>query len=104
MIHDNIEVEFDGHLWRGHPPVEVFQEIKGNYSHLEKPFFRGIGATDAAIAKWTRGQMTSQLEALPAGARLEWIFTTFEELAQIVRTAVRRARFPIDMKFIPLKK
>jgi|GEM_PF-4479766 len=104
VTEDNIRVEFDGHLWRGHPPVEVFQEVKGNYSYLEKRFFKKIGATDAAIAKWTRGQMTRQLEALPAGARLEWIFTTNEELAQRVRTAVRRARFPIDVKFIPLKK
>lgn len=104
VIQDNITVEFDGHLWRGHPPVEVFQEVKGNYSYLEKPFFRGIGATDAAIAKWVRGQMKSQLEALPVGARLEWIFTTNEELAQLVRTAVRRARFPIDVKFNPLEK
>ena len=104
VVHHDVIVEFDGHLWRGRPPVEVFQEIKGNYSFLTKPFFQKIGATEKMIGKWIDNQLSKQVAALPSGARLEWIFTANEELAMQFRRAVRRFGYPVDVKFIPLTK
>ncbi|MFJ4168049.1 hypothetical protein ACIPY3_00920 [Paenarthrobacter sp. NPDC089714] len=63
--HDNVVVEYDGHLWRGRPPQEIFQEIKGNYGFLMKPFFQRIGATDKMIEKWIDNQLSRQFDALP---------------------------------------
>jgi hypothetical protein len=104
VVQDGIKVEYDGHLWRGHPPVEIFQEVKGNYSYLEKPFFEKIGATDKMIEQWIEKQLERQFEALPPDARLEWIFTTNEDLAIRFQSAVRLADYPVDVKYVPFNK
>jgi hypothetical protein len=104
VIQDNIKVEFDGHLWRGHPPVEVFQEVKGNYSYLEKRFFQKIGATDKTISKWIDNQLKKQFEAIPPDARLEWIFTRNEDLALRFQRAARELDYPVEVKYLPRNK
>ncbi|MDO6146377.1 hypothetical protein, partial [Paenarthrobacter aurescens] len=104
VIQDNIKVEFDGHLWRGHPPVEVFQEVKGNYTYLEKRFFQKIGATDKTISKWVDNQLKRQFEALPSDARLEWIFTRNEDLAIRFQRAARELDYPVEVKYLPRNK
>ncbi|PRB36058.1 hypothetical protein, partial [Arthrobacter sp. MYb51] len=108
------KVEFDGHLWRGHPPIEVFQEVKGNYDLL----FRGVydgrylrdQAVPIAIDDWVQSTARRQIQALESkapGAHLEWIFTHNEELAKLMDKAVTRylERNPgsvtVDVKFAP---
>ncbi|MFF2317387.1 hypothetical protein ACFVTE_14065 [Arthrobacter sp. NPDC058097] len=102
VVHDGMKVDYDGHFWRGHPPIEIYQEIKGNYSYLDKPFFQRIRATDRTLGKWIDGQLDRQLEALPPGARLEWIFTRNEDLARRFQQIVREEELPVDVKYIPL--
>ncbi|BCW62164.1 restriction endonuclease fold toxin 5 domain-containing protein [Arthrobacter sp. StoSoilB22] len=110
------KVEFDGHLWRGHPPAEVYQEIKGNYDLL----FRGVydgrylrsEAVPTAIREWVQDRVAKQIEALEAkapGAHLEWIFTQNEDLAKIMDKAVTQylarnhVSVTVDVKFAPMK-
>lgn len=66
-------VKFDGHYWdKGPPPVEVFQEAKGEYA-----FFDKWGALDDTLDTMVGDQLTRQVDALEAAApeaRLEWNF------------------------------
>ncbi|MFE4194699.1 hypothetical protein ACFRJ9_02445 [Paenarthrobacter sp. NPDC056912] len=107
-------VDFDGHLWRGHPPTEVFQEVKGNYDLL----FRGVydgrylrnQAVPTAINDWVQDSVRRQIQALEArapGAHLEWLFTHNEELAMLMEKAVtrylerNRVSVTVDVRFAP---
>lgn len=92
-------VEFDGHLWRGHPPTEVFQEVKGNYDLLYRGVYDGRYLRDqavpTAVEDWVEGTIVTQLQAIEAaapGARLEWIFTHNEDLARLVEDALYEPR------------
>lgn len=97
-------VDFDGHLFRGDPPVEVFQEIKGDYSFfiekLKKPEL-----LMSQIQKWVENQATRQLNALAdlaPGAKLEWVFTRNEDIAELFRDAVEDQGLPIDVRLVPI--
>jgi hypothetical protein len=97
-------VDFDGHLFRGDPPVEVFQEIKGDYSFfiekLKKPEL-----LLSQIQKWVENQAARQLNALAdlaPGAKLEWVFTRNEDIAELFRDAVEDQGLPIDVRFVPI--
>lgn len=104
-------VIFDGHLWRGHPPIEVFQEVKGNHDFLYKGFL-GDDAPERQIQSWIGNQFRRQIQALEArasGAQLEWVFTKNDELAEMLLEAVedfladRGSSISVDVKFVPMK-
>ena len=99
-------VDFDGHLFRGDPPVEVFQEIKGDYSFfvekLKKPEL-----LLSQIQKWVENQAARQLNALAdlaPDAKLEWVFTRNEDIAELFRDAVEDQGLPIDVRFVPINR
>jgi hypothetical protein len=110
------KVEFDGHLWRGHPPTEVYQEIKGNYDLVLRGVFDNHYYRDKApamaIQKWVDETIRRQVQALEAnapGSRLEWTFTHNPELAEMMEDAVdmflRRnmgTTIEIVVKYVPM--
>ncbi|MFC8038889.1 hypothetical protein ACFUOZ_06000 [Paenarthrobacter sp. NPDC057355] len=108
------KVEFDGHLWRGHPPVEVFQEVKGNYDLLFKGVYDGLYLRDQAVTTaindWVQNTARRQIQVLEAkapGAHLEWLFTQNKELALMMEKAVtrylerNRVSVTVDVTFAP---
>ncbi|MFJ4030262.1 hypothetical protein ACIPWF_23145, partial [Paenarthrobacter sp. NPDC089989] len=110
-------IAFDGHLWRGRPPIQIFQEIKGNYDLVYRGLFEGFhgkAAVQKAINKWADQTLIKQIEALEGrapGSRLEWIFTHNRELSEMMEDAVDAyleshpdCTVSIDVKFIPLER
>ncbi|MFK0009786.1 hypothetical protein ACIQTZ_22315, partial [Paenarthrobacter sp. NPDC090520] len=110
-------IAFDGHLWRGRPPIQIFQEIKGNYDLVYRGLFEGFhgkAAIQKAINKWADQTLIKQIEALEGrapGSRLEWIFTHNRELSEMMEDAVDAyleshpdCTVSIDVKFIPLER
>ncbi len=77
------QVDFDGHLYRGDPPAEVFQEVKGNYDYLYKPFPPGKTTAEKItneLNHWV-DQAARQQDALKgSGATREWVLTRNPEL------------------------
>ncbi|GAA3597575.1 hypothetical protein GCM10022198_22220 [Klugiella xanthotipulae] len=78
-------VAFDNFTHRGDPPpVEVYQEFKGNYSFITEPWFPDTRRT--AILKEMAVQAKRQWDTMKGtGGLLEWYFKDPEvaELAQI---------------------
>ncbi|MFK0009869.1 hypothetical protein ACIQTZ_22730, partial [Paenarthrobacter sp. NPDC090520] len=107
-------IAFDGHLWRGRPPIEIFQEIKGNYDLVYRGLFEGFhgkNASKEAVDFWL-DKVHQQLEALEAkvpGSKLEWVFTHNRELAEMLDKAVRKSMedsnysVSIVIKYVPLQ-
>ena len=110
-------IDFDGHLWRGRPPIQIFQEIKGNYDLVYRGLFEGFHGKEAiqkAIDKWADETLVKQIEALESrapGSRLEWIFTHNRELSEMMEDAVARymddhpdCSVMVDVKYLPLER
>jgi hypothetical protein len=101
---DGGNVQFDGHQFRGDPPAEVFQEVKGNYDHIYKSFPPGVSVADkttALIDKWV-AQATRQDSAIQGtGGRLEWILTRNPELVSTLEDALIDAGLDVDVRYVP---
>lgn len=97
-------VEFDGHLFRGDPPVEVFQEVKGNYDFTYKPFPPGMSIENKMkdlIKKWVE-QAQRQADVIdPTGADHEWILTQNPELVEPLQDALNDRRISVDVRYVP---
>lgn len=65
-------VDFDNFTHRGHPPVEVYQEFKGDYSFMDKPWI--ADSRRAEIFDGMVKQAERQARAVPDGTLLEWYF------------------------------
>lgn len=95
--HKGTDVEFDSFKKAGHPPVEVFQEVKGDYDILHSKFKN----VDDQISKWVE-QGKRQAEAIHGrGAEHQWIFTRNPELAQRVAQRFEDADLDIDVLYVP---
>lgn len=77
-------VDFDNFTHRGHPPVEVFQEFKGDYSFALQPWMPANRPLE--IVEGMVSQASRQADALPPGAVLEWFFET-PQMADLAREA-----------------
>lgn len=93
-------VEFDNFTHRGQPPVEIFQEFKGDYSFALKPYISEARRTEIIDGMVT--QARGQLDAIPSGARLEWYFET-PGVADLARAAFARADLAdlVDIYVVP---
>jgi len=93
-------VDFDGHLHRGDPPVEVFQEVKGNYDFLHL----GFRPPEVEFEKWLT-QLERQYDAIAStGGRLEWILTQNPELVGPFRDVLREAGIDdVDVLYVPIE-
>ena len=92
-------VEFDGHLWRGQPPHEVFLEAKGGYEKIMfEPWYKG--GLKGQMRDWLAAAQR-QREAMPPGASLEWHFAE-QRVADLMRDAVAGAKLNVDVFFTPL--
>jgi hypothetical protein len=70
-------VDFDGHVWRGQPPQEVFQEAKDGYPYVADPeSFIGQAAL-AQMDQEATGQLAALRQSSP-NAKLEWYFSSQE--------------------------
>ncbi|MFK0005167.1 hypothetical protein [Paenarthrobacter sp. NPDC090522] len=108
-------IAFDGHLWRGRPPIQIFQEIKGNYDLIHKGIFNGQYlrnlAPQAALKYWveTARKQLAMLEAKAPGSQLEWVFTHNPEFAEMLDKALRKSMakekstVSIVVKYVPLE-
>jgi hypothetical protein len=80
-------VNFDGHTWRGQPPVEVYLEAKDGYQWILPPGSSKISDsifgrfTDQALRQWEAMKQNGAVDA-----RLEWHFSD-PDVAQAVRDA-----------------
>jgi hypothetical protein len=91
------DVEFDGFQKRGDPPVEVYQEVKGDYDFAHSKFT----SVKAQINSWV-AQATRQAEAIHGrGAEHQWIFTRNPELAQQVAQRFEDAGLDVDVLYVP---
>ncbi|MFJ4169713.1 hypothetical protein ACIPY3_09395 [Paenarthrobacter sp. NPDC089714] len=112
---DKKSIAFDGHLWRGRPPLEIFQEIKGNYDLIHKGIFNGQYlrnlAPQAALKYWveTARKQLAMLEAKAPGSQLEWVFTHNPEFAEMLDKALRKSMakekstVSFVVKYVPLE-
>ncbi|RUR01593.1 toxin glutamine deamidase domain-containing protein [Labedella endophytica] len=101
---DSGVIEFDGHQFRGDPPAEVFQEVKGNYDHIYKPFPPGSTVSDKTrtlIEKWVRQAARQNTAVDSAGGQLEWILTRNPELVSQLEDAFIEAGLDIDVRYVP---
>lgn len=97
-------VSFPGHLYRGDPPREVFQEVRGNHDWLyyARPAQHLEVETDNLLNQWV-DQAGRQREAIEStGARHEWIVTHNPELIPELKKRFARARFPIEVLYVPM--
>jgi hypothetical protein len=95
--HKGHDVEFDSFRKAGDPPVEVFQEVKGDYDILHSTFKN----VNVQIDKWVE-QATRQAEAIRGrGAEHQWIFTRNPELAQQVAQRFEDAGLDVDVLYVP---
>ncbi|MFJ4026600.1 MULTISPECIES: hypothetical protein [unclassified Paenarthrobacter] len=63
-------IAFDGHLWRGRPPIQIFQEIKGNYDLVYRGLFEGFhgkAAVQRAIVKWAEETLIKTINPMRIG-------------------------------------
>lgn len=89
-------VVFDGHVYRGKPPQEIFLEAKRGYEILEtSPYLDKSLSMKQNLSK----EIIRQVKALPDGARLEWHVST-ERGATAIRNVVieslERLRLDVD--------
>ncbi|HZA03282.1 MAG TPA: hypothetical protein VE617_01860 [Propionibacteriaceae bacterium] len=91
-------VEFDGYYRHGHPPVEVYQEVKGDYSVIER--FQGEQGVQRQLDKWVR-DAARQRTAIDDGATLEWIFTRNEDLAIRLQDLLDDAGIDVNVRYVP---
>ncbi|PFG21003.1 Tox-REase-5 domain-containing protein [Serinibacter salmoneus] len=90
-------VNFDGHVWRGHPPVEVFMDAKRNHADLVSPHSTWASTRRKELVD----EAWRQLAALPPGARLEWHVST-PGGAQAIRALLEDRDVPgIDVIWTP---
>ena len=101
------KVQFDNFGIRGDPPVQVYQEYKGDYSWMTKPYMPGdtVEKTMAGWAKEAQGQVAAVKDAGAPGAKLEWFLSTPDLEGEFV-TALQDAGVSledIDIYTVPLR-
>lgn len=86
-------VDFDNFIHRGNPPVDIYQEYKGNYSWLQEWVKKS--RVEEIIAGMVQ-QATRQRAALGDSEVLEWFFKD-EYAADLARDAFDDAGLDIDV-------
>jgi hypothetical protein len=92
-------VEFDGYYRHCHPPVEVYQEVKGNYNILYRPWMGPDAVTDQ-LDKWVEAARR-QREAIDDAAELEWIFTRNPEFVDALQDMLDEAGLNVTVRYVP---
>lgn len=93
-------VDFDGFLRRGDPPVEVYQEVKGDYSFIDK-FKNPESMWSKQLQKFV-DQAERQRTAIGSGPELEWIFTRNPELVELVQDLFADQGIDVTVRYVPL--
>ena len=96
------EVSFDGHVWRGQPPEEVYLDAKDGYywpiidNQIEPAFNNQLkNFTDEA-----KRQLDAMKQAKVVDARLEWHFSD-EEVANFMREYFDKNEYDITVVYTP---
>lgn len=95
-------IEFDGHVFRGSPPAEVFLEAKDGYSFIADGTLPDFISEDQIerFVKQARAQAAAVAD-LGEGRRLiEWHFSN-RDVAEVVRRAFRRAGIRVSVYHTP---
>ena len=92
-------VDFDGFLRRGDPPVEVYQEVKGDYSFIDK-FKNPEPMWSKQLQKFV-DQAERQRTAIGPDAELEWIFTRNPELVELVEDLFADQGIDVTVRYVP---
>ncbi|WP_422936502.1 Tox-REase-5 domain-containing protein [Sinomonas sp. P47F7] len=94
-------VQFDGHVWRGRPPAEIFLEAKDGYGIMVDPVKPKFFFTNHVreFIEQAQGQVNA-VQRLRPDARIEWHFSN-REVADAVREAFFEADISIDVYFTP---
>jgi hypothetical protein len=101
------EVEFDNFTHRGDPPVEVYQEYKGDYGFVFKGTFK---SPEAQALDWV-DQALAQKKAIESVAGPDAILETFistPDMLPYFEEALKEARLTvgddIHVYVVPLRK
>lgn len=95
-------VEFDGHVYRGHPPLEVFLEAKDGYGYLANAKIPDVAKGDQIrhFLDQARNQ-TAVLREHGISATVEWHFSDFEA-AEFTRQLFAENRIAIKVYHTPM--
>ncbi|WP_371203439.1 hypothetical protein [Microbacterium sp. BWT-B31] len=92
-------VEFDGHTWRGDPPLtEIFLEVKDGHSPL---YWAPDSPISVSRAERIVTQMRQQLESLPDNAVLEWHVTDPHGAVAIRQIMLRAEIYDVEVVYTP---
>ena len=94
-------VDFDGHVWRGKPPQEVYIDAKDGYNFpiVNRPWEQ---AADIQLRKW-KEEATRQLDVLDqtgVNARVEWHFSD-KAVAEVVEEYFKENHVNIIVIYTP---
>ena len=94
-------VDFDGHVWRGQPPEEVFLDAKDGYTKLliDQPWAEARSSQLDKFLKEAQAQLGA-IRGSGSEGRMEWHFSS-EESARIVQEFFAESNVNIHVHFTP---